>query len=485
MALRATTNPPKVPTPTEVAGSPELFGRTFLRILDKEKRLVPLILNDVQRDYLGKRTRRDLILKARQQGFSTLIQGEWFRISTTRTAACMTLGKDDDNTSKLRRMFQRFYEKLPKEVPKPIRKLDNASVITFADFDSEVLIATAGSTGAGRGGTYTHIHGSEAAFWPDAEDIVASALQGGNPKVVLESTPNGAQGYFYNLCMEALDGNNDWRLHFYAWWHTPEYRLPLEPDETLIYTAEEMALVEKHGLTAEQIKWRRSKQRELKHLFAQEYPEDPRECFLRSGIGYMGNIDGVFTAPMDATPQQGRHYVAGLDFGQQDDYTVLSVIDTHTRMQVALVRVNKMSWADMRAEVRKACQRWNVRVLKPEANSMGSTNIEALQAEFAQHGVGTQIEPFFTLNANKASAMSALREQLHEGDLRLLDIPEQKHEMRALQAKQLPSLAWQIAAPPKEHDDIPIANMLAVDAWLNPNTLSFGKAPDWLTNYRG
>ena len=48
-------------------------------------------------------------------------------------------------------------------------------------------------------------------------------------------------------------------------------------------TAEEIGLVRAWGLSLRQIKWRRSKQRELRDRFAQEYPESDVTCFLVSG----------------------------------------------------------------------------------------------------------------------------------------------------------------------------------------------------------
>src|SRR5512147_1776321 len=118
------------------------------------------------------------------------------------------------------------------------------------------------------------MHGSEVAFWPDAERIIAGAMQGGNPDVVLESTPNGAQGYFYERCMEALRGDGVWSLHFYPWWWDDNYRIPLDVGEQPALIGDENQLVEKFGLSYEQIKWRRSKTKELGRLFIQEYPED-------------------------------------------------------------------------------------------------------------------------------------------------------------------------------------------------------------------
>src|SRR5690606_34944342 len=134
---------------------------------------------------------------------------------------------------------------------RPPRGLDNATTTSYPLTGSEVLIATAGSKNKGRAGTYSRVHGSEVAFWTDAAATMAGLMQGvpTGGEIILESTPNGAQGWFYERCMEALDGNSIWTLHFYPWWCDKTYSIALEPDEVLTLEPEEKALVERHGLT--------------------------------------------------------------------------------------------------------------------------------------------------------------------------------------------------------------------------------------------
>lgn len=436
----------------------------LLRIQDKRDNLIPLRLNRVQKHLLANLTGRDLVLKARQMGLSTAIQADQFVTAITRRTRSATLAHDDAGTALLRRMAERFWANLPDD-KRPPRGLDNATTTTYPQTGSEVFIATAGSKNKGRAGTYTRVHGSEVAFWPDAAATMAGLMQGvpDTGQVVLESTPNGAQGWFYERCMEALDGNGVWTLHFFPWWWDDGYRLPLEAGETLDYDGDELRLVQEHGLTPEQIKWRRAKQAELKHLFIQEYPEDPRSCFLLSGIGYFGDLTGVFTAPWGAVPQAGHRIVGGLDFAQTSDYTVCSLIDATTLQQVALLRLNKLPWAEMRRQVVALCKQWDVSTLTAETNSMGSTNIEELRRELAQAQCKTQIIPFTTTNISKAQVMGGLHSALHEGGLKLLDHADQRRELLAFQSKQTLTGLWQFSAPEGEHDDTVIALALAWD----------------------
>lgn len=451
-------------TPKKTANNPSLFARKFLRILDKDKRLVPFKWNTAQAHFYQNRTGHDLILKARQLGFSTLIQGEMFRKTVTSTQTTITLAHDAETTQKLRRMADRFYENCKFNDLQPARKYANATLATYPEFDSTATIATAGNVETGRGDTYTMMHGSEVAFWKDAEKIVAGAMQGGSPNVILESTPNGAQGFFYDKCMEALAGNSIWTIHFYSWWWDDNYRIIT--DDVITYTDEEAALVAKHNLDQAQIKWRREKIRELGRLFIQEYPEDPITCFLTSGNSYFGDLSGVFTAPPNAVYIQGHEYHAGLDFGQTKDYTAMPVFDKTAKCQVDLLHVNNMEWSEIRNRIKQMSDKWNLTNILAEKNSIGAVNIEALQA------LGLPVTPFETTNESKSGIMSNMNEAIHFGGWKLLDIPIQKHEMNTFVATQLPSGAWRLAADGDGHDDIVIGDALGIksatfETWLS------------------
>lgn len=442
---------------TRAITDPQTFAGLFLRILDKRKELVPFRWNKAQAHFHAHRTGRDLVLKARQLGFSTYIQGEMFRRTVTGTRTTITLAHDADTTAKLRLMADRFWGYCKYGAAQPARKYANASMTTYPEFDSVATIATAGNVESGRGDTYTDFHGSEVAFWKDAEKVIAGAMQGGSPDVVLESTPNGAQGYFYERAMEAIHDGKDspWTLHFYPWWWDESYRLPLAPDERLEYTDAEVSLVTGHFLHPEHIQWRRTKIRELRGLFAQEYPEDATACFLTSGNGYFGELTGIFSAPQGAEYDPAHVYVAGLDFGQTNDYTAMPVYDATAKVQVDLLHIRKLAWAEQRRRIGETYRKWHCKHMGAEKNSIGSVNIEALQAD------GLVIVPFETTNASKAELMSDLYEGLHTDGLKLLDIPAQRHEFATFVSTQTATGAWRLAAEGEGHDDIVIANGIA------------------------
>jgi hypothetical protein len=460
----------QAPTPNQVVSDPRLFASTFLRILDKQKKPRRLVWNNPQAHFHSNRTGRDLVLKARQLGISTYVQGEMYRRTVTSTRTTITLAHDDPTTDALRRMADRFWENCQFNGIQPLRKYANAALTTYPEFDSEALISKAGSKNVGRGTTITDFHGSEVAFWPDAEKLVSGAMQAGNPDVILESTPNGAQGYFYERCMEAIHKQGVWKLHFYPWWWDPAYSMPLEDGEVFQLSEEESILVQRLLLDGivlkpEQIKWRRNKKSELKHLFPQEYPEDPLTCFLTSGNSYFGDISGVFTAPFGATWQEGHKYGAGLDFGQTSDFTCMIVIDRTTHQMVDFLHINKLEWSEMRRQIKQMYNKWHLTSLLAETNSIGSVNIEALQKTIinpdGSKDPGIQVQGFDMTNDSKHDIAADLYESLHTNELKLMDVPVLRHELNTFVSTQLPGGGWRLAAEGTGHDDTVIGLMLA------------------------
>lgn len=452
-------------------GVPTIDITPHLRILSKQQQLVPYQPNRAQRHFLEHRTGRDLLVKARQLGFSTCIQADMFEQAITRTVSGATLAHDDATTQKLRRMAARFYDYLPPSL-KLRRGLDNATTTTYPDTQSEIMIATAGNTSAGRGGTLNYLHGSEVAYWKDAGELLTGIMQAiplGTGQIVLESTPNGANGWFYETCMAALRGEGVWTVHFYAWWWDDAYRLPLEPNEHLIYTDEESALVEKHGLTPEQIKWRRAKQQEFISdpvKFYQEYPEDVTSCFLTSTENVFGNFDHAIYTPTETEPMPDHVYVAGVDWGQSDDYSTLCIIDSTDNREVLIERWRQMRYEDIRARIIQRCKQWRVEYLIPEKNA-ASSNVEALADELYVAGADVTLSPVAMTNKLKSSLVTTFYEGVHTSGLKLLDNESANHELRIFRSSQTTTGLYTYEAPPGQHDDTVIARMLAYYASLH------------------
>jgi hypothetical protein len=426
------------------------FAAQHLWIINKAGQWQRLVLNDIQLDLVSKLTGRDLILKPRQVGTSTLMRALVFYESIRGTTSSAAMAHDSETTQKLRRMDKRFFDRLDPAFG-VARSIDNASTTVYQPHASEVTIATAGSRDTGRGGTYNMVHGSEVAFWKDAGSLMAGLLQGvpAGGRIVLESTANGASGWFYDRVMNP-DG---WAVHFYPWWAMQEYRRP--PPDGMRMTGEEQRLKAQHALDDWQIAWRRAKQAELGPLFPQEYPEDVYSAFITSGQSVFGDISQVWDISPPPPREKGRRYVAGLDFGQVNDYTVLVVLDADDLRMVDMLRVNQLSWADIRQRVGEVVRKWDATVMA-EWNSIGGPNIERLRED------GLPLYMFKTTAKSKAALVQRLHYALHEGGLRLQDVGPLRHELNTFVSTQTQSGEWRYEAANGGHDDCVIALGLAV-----------------------
>ncbi len=294
----------------------EIFAPMYLKIKDEYGNIILLKFNYAQRKVLGiikKRQSEDkpirlIILKARQMGISTLIQGWCFHYEITHSNQKMlTMGHKVDASNNLYDMYQRYYQQLPKEL-QPIIGKSNEKKIIFKKLGSENKIDTAqtgsgaNEEGTGRSDTYQILHLTEVAFYPDAKTTLKGLLQGSKyaKAIFIESTANGIGDTFYNMWKDAIDGVSDYIPIFIGWLEFPTYTKPFENEEQrerLIndlgnglfneYADEEKILLEKHGATLEQLNWRRWAIKNLCNNsvsdFHSEYPSTHEEAFVATG----------------------------------------------------------------------------------------------------------------------------------------------------------------------------------------------------------
>ena len=451
-----------------------VFAREILRVRTKAMEVVPFRFNRLQRDLASKMTGRDLFVKPRQVGASSFGVAKGFKDNVSQTSSILTISDTYANTKTLRLIYNLFYEEWPQgKYPRPAREKDSETLVTYPTLYSSSTIITAGAKTGGHGATYSGIHGSEVAYWKDPKSVFARAIQGLVPGgwILLESTANGNHGLFFELFMEALAGKNNWAAHFYAWWWDDDYRLQLDDDEEIVYTEEELkvaSLAAEEGfvMVPEQIKWRRGKKSELNELFPQEYPEDPHTAFITTGGGVF-DVDKITFLPVAPEPVADHVYSAGIDWGQDNDFSSLSIADRTANQEALLMRWNKMTWKAMRGFIVEQLIRYNVRMVRPERNAMGSSQIEELwysiEAAMAEGDLPGDCElvPFTTGHVNKHEMVTFFRTGIEDYGYALLDDPIGKRELRSFQTRQTGTGVYSYGASEGEHDDTIIARMLA------------------------
>lgn len=383
----------------EFLSVPLNYIENFITIRTKQGGLQKLKLNPAQRmlyeamkkEHDEGRPMRFLILKARQLGFSTVIEALFFHDAATRfLVKTLIVAHEEDSTTNLFRMNKRFFDNLPPAL-KPMQKNSNAQEIVFENptrdpdekkanpgLMSSIRCVTATGGGVGRGDTFTNVHASEAAFWRNMNETLDSILQAvpddPDTAVVIESTPNGFNE-FKTLWDDAVAGKNGFTPLFFPWFLEPGYRKPVPPGTE--FAEDERQLQKAYGLTEEQLMWRRwciaTNLRGDSEKFKQEYPSCPEEAFLTSGRPVFNNEMicrmlqnlpqpvrcGEFTYDYDGVsisnirfredaegivkiyqePGTGVPYVLGGDpAGEGCDFFVGMVLDNTSGKQVAVLR---------------------------------------------------------------------------------------------------------------------------------------------------
>ncbi len=184
-----------------------------------------------------------------------------------------------------------------------------------------------------------------------------------------------------------------------------------------------------------------------------------REEYLAEFVDDAGQvfrgIRGAANADLDAQPQPGHQYVAGVDWGRDNDYTVIAIIDAESRAMVALDRFNQINWALQRGRLIALYERWRPALIWAEANSIGAPNIEALQAE------GLPVRAFQMTVQSKRPLIDALALAIENEVIALLPDETLLNELAAYSLERLPSGGFRYGAPSGLHDDTVIATALA------------------------
>ena len=353
-----------------------------------------IALNLAQREYsrvcLREKSKRNIVLKARQMGMTTYIAARTFaQVVTHPGSVAMLVAHDREAAEEIFRIVHRFWDNFDPKWRKGALKTSHSSAreLVFPRLDSQFSVAAADED-AGRGRTIQYLHCTEVSRWGHAEEALASLRAALVPQgeIVLESTANGAWGQFYQEWQQADE--TGYARHFFPWWFEESYVSDVGPDFEL--TEDEKALADLHGLSNRQIAWRRSQWAAMRGLAKQEFAEDATTCFKATGecAFELGAIEeallkaGAPVATEDnhalliwLPPQPGRDYVIGVDpagGGVDGDYSCAEVIDRKSGMQCAELHghFNPMELAKKVAELGN---RYNLAQVAVESNNHGGS----------------------------------------------------------------------------------------------------------------
>jgi len=262
---------------------PEFRLNHLYYIVDKNGNKSLFKQNSLQTLIGENKSKRKMILKARQMGVSTneLLKQLDFVLFNKNKTACI-LAHEQDSIEKLFRIPRRAYEFMPEGSKPDLYKGGGSKYEMFFPKNNSRIYCDLES----RGDTIHWLHISEKAFIEQTERVLATIeCVPMNGIITVETTPNG-MNHFYDDWMD--EGSNYSKL-FFPWFLHDEYKIDLHDLTPKQYTADERTFIDraklryKVSITPEQIEYRRFKQQELKYMFKQEYPEDDATCFLTSG----------------------------------------------------------------------------------------------------------------------------------------------------------------------------------------------------------
>jgi len=213
---------------------------------DGEESLVaPFIPNDPQLDLLANLHTRNDILKARQLGFTTLIEIFFLDccLFKANVRAAVIAQSEDVAKTIFRDKVCFAYDNLPPSLKEamPLAR-DSASELLFAHNNSSIRVAT-----SARSGTLQYLHISEfgkicAKFPERADEVITGSIPAvpTNGMVFIESTAEGQDGHFYKISKraEALMQSGkklnpkDYKFHFYPWHGESKYTT--NPEDVII-----------------------------------------------------------------------------------------------------------------------------------------------------------------------------------------------------------------------------------------------------------
>lgn len=251
--------------------------------------------------------------------------------------------------------------------------LINGSVIYFRSGEREDTL---------RGYTLEYLVIDEAAYIKDnvwTEVLRPTVLVKGK-KVLFISTPK-RRNWFYNLAMR---GNND-EYPQYKTFYATSFDTPYITQEELI----EAKLSLPENIYRQEI--------------LAEFIEDGGEVFSNLKLNcVLKNYPNIDTS---------KKYYAGLDFGRQNDYTVLTILNSDGEM-VDFYRERQKSWDIIISEVITKLRKWKP-VCFAEVNSIGDVLYEQIRKQY------TALQPFITNSDSKQNLIEDLIMSLNEEKLKL------------------------------------------------------------------
>lgn len=247
---------------------------------------------------------------------------------------------------------------------------------------SQILFRSAERGDTLRGYTLTHLICDEAAFIQDHiwDEILKPTILTKGKKALFISTPKG-KNFFYSLHIRGLD---------------PEQKQYL----SLKGSSYDNPYISKEDLDE-------SRKSLPENIFKQEILAE----FIDSGGEVFQDIDRYCVIQKWVDKQPNIKYFGGIDFGRQNDYSVLTIMDEKLNV-VFVYRDNMKSWDKIIETMIGHLKRYGAHAFV-EVNSIGDVLFEQIQKKYQN------VSPFITSNSSKQEIIEDLIYETNKDDLKL------------------------------------------------------------------
>lgn len=435
----------------------DFIEKYFLIDEPKSGQLIPFKFRPVQTKYYNELIRdydienrgitnpvREIILKARKEGFTSLILALFAvdDIISDNPTETLVISYKDDATQTFRKRYRNFIltygahkagytveqiQKEPqilKEIAKSFLSVDSTE-FELAHNKAHFYCGTASARVGGRGGTVQKLLFSEAAFYPDKKEMRAKEIIEGTANqmdkeagwLFVESTANGDMNHYSKMWQLAESQQSRYRGRFYGWRE--------------FYTESQFEVIKSEFTD--------------KRMIPQEYPETPTEAFLSSGDRF---FDPTISSNLTiSTPQVvgkwnyygefkvGHRYILGVDVseGVKRHNSTIVILDMDYNLEVNGIKIQKPKVVAVYAsneippdllayEIKNGGLRFGNCMAGVERNNHGFATLTVLkEIYFNIYKDEHDKLGWHTNSASKPKMMHDIRTAIHEGLIEISD----------------------------------------------------------------
>ena len=155
-------------------------------------------------------------------------------------------------------------------------------------------------------------------------------------------------------------------------------------------------------------------------------------------------------------PRTGHYYVMGVDLAKVRDYTVISIYDTSNNNQVYQDRFNKLEYPYQKQKIIQTAKHYNNALVQIDATGLGDPITDDLLR------AGVIVDPIKITEPLKKEMIEKLSIWIEQRKIRMINLEQTAFEFDNFSYTIGPTGRIRYSAPEGLHDDIVIANALAV-----------------------